>query len=184
MPLLAGCGSHSKPKPAPTLSAVLAHEKSVHFVANGTVKIELQSLVAHLHHVPPFKLHADGDASRYGLKASGGVQGGVSGTGTAIVVGKEGFGRAQGTWYSLGDVTKAAQLLRGATWTSETGPGGRPRVLNASLHLTTNQLEQLSGLKLPFGVEGADVDLHLRLSRWGERVTITRPRYALPLPHG
>jgi hypothetical protein len=180
--LLAGCAGHPKPKPAPALSTLLAHGKSVHFVLDGTVKLDLQSILARLHHVPPFHIHAVGDASRLGLTAAGSVTGDVSGVGSVVLSGDKAYARTRGTWYDLGDVKSAADLLRGAHWTVESGQNGRPQTLHCDLHLTTPQLEKVSGLGLPFGIDGADVAAVVHLSHWGEPVTITPPASAVPLP--
>jgi hypothetical protein len=178
---LAGCGSnHPKPRPAPALSTLLARAKTAHFVLDGTVKIELQSLLARLHPISPFHLHASGDASRSGLTANGVLHGDVSGSGRLVVAGKKAYAQLVDTWYELGRAKTAADLLRGAHWTVEPN-SGRPRALHGRLHLTAQQLETLSGMKLPFGVEGADVSLNVRLSRWGEPVTIAPPRTSEPI---
>jgi len=180
---LAGCGSshHAQPKPAPALSALLAREKSVHFVLDGTVKLDLNSILARLHPVPPFHVRAVGDASRLGLKMAGTVHGEVSGSGSGLWAGKRAYAEVGGTWYDLGGVKRPAKLLRGAQWTVSRGPGGRPRTLRGDLHLTTKQLEQVSGLSLPLGIDGADVSATIHLSRWGEPVTITSPGSSPPV---
>jgi hypothetical protein len=187
---LAACGSshHArlKPKPpgAPVLSDLLAHRHSVHFALDGTVKIDEQSLLSHLHQLPPFGIHGSGDASRYGLNATGNLSGEVSGRGTAVVAGPKAYARAGSPWYSLGKVKPIADLLRSANWTVDWDTAGQPRSVHGDLHVSTGQLEQLSGLSLPFGVDGADLSITIHLSRWGEPVHITRPRGASPLPHG
>jgi hypothetical protein len=188
---LAGCGgSHeAKPKPkpkpqTPVLSALLARRGSVHFVLHGTVKIDEQSLLSHLHQVPPLHVHAVGDASRYGLTASGSVQGEVSGSSRVVVSGPKAFGLAEGRWYSMGKVKPAADLLRSANWTVDRAPDGTAQTLHGDLHASSDQLEQLSGVSVPFGVEGADATVTIHLSRWGEPVSIRRPGHAVPLPSG
>lgn len=173
----AGCGS-AQEKPTPTLAALLAHRKSVHFVLDGTATVELLPLLSQLRHVPPLQFHATGDASRLGLQARGGVRGAVSHAGTVVVSGDEAYVNANGTWYDLGSARAPANLLRNAHW-RVTG-----NTLRGTLHLSTGQLQRLSGLSLPFGVEGADARVIVRLSRWGQRVTIKRPSGAIPLPHG
>jgi hypothetical protein len=166
------------------LSELLARDRSVHFALNGTVKIDEQSLLSHLHQVPPFQLHAVGDASRSGLKATGSAEGEVSGSGTLVVVGKKGYARTEGAWYSVAAVKPEAELLRGAHWTVVRAADGKPQSLHGELHLSTDQLEQLSGVSMPFGVEGADATVTIHLSRWGEPVTVKAPGSAKPLPTG
>ena len=181
---LAGCGSshqaQSKPKPprTPVLSRLLARAHSVHFVLDGTIKVDEQSFLSHLHQVPPLHLHAAGAAARGGLKGSGSLKGEVSGSGTLVVAGTKAYARAAGTWYDLGQVETAAHALRGAQW-ERAGNS-----LRGTLHLSTGQLEQLSGVSMPFGVDGAHASVTIRLSRWGDPVAIKPPGTAVPLPSG
>lgn len=178
---LAGCGGghEAQPKPqTPVLSAVLAHRKSVHFVLDGTAKVELESMLARLHHVPPFHIHAVGNASRSGLSARGAVDGELAAAGTVVVAGDKAYAGAGGTWYDLGSVRSLSEPLRSAHW-NVAGD-----TLRGTLHLSTDQLERLSGLSLPFGVEGADAAVKIRLSRWGKPVSIRTPSGAVPLPSG
>ena len=181
---LAGCGSshraQPRPKPpeTPVLSDLLKQQKSVHFVLDGTIKVDEQSLLSHLHQVPPLHVHAAGDAARGGLKGGGSVEGEVSGSGTLLVAGKQAYGNAGGTWYRLGPVAPSATALRNAHWTRSGD------TLHGAIHLSTDQLERLSGVSIPFGVDGADATVTVHLSRWGEPVSIQRPNRAVPLPSG
>jgi len=179
--VLSSCGSHATPQTTPSLSALLARGKSVHFVVDGTVKLDLNPILARLHPVPPFHVHGVGDASRLGLRADGTIHGDVSGTGTVVVAGNQAYARVGGAWYDLGTVRSAADLLHGAQWH---GRGERPRVLQDKLHVTSAQLEDLSGLSVPFGVDGAQAKLTIHLSRWGEHVSVSPPREHELLPFG
>jgi hypothetical protein len=136
-------------------------------------------LLAHFHPITPFHLYASGDASRTGLTASGTLHGDVSGSGRLAVAGKNAYVHLADAWYDLGRAKTGAGMIRRAHWTVEPN-SARPRALHGRLHLTTQQLEMLSGVKLPFGVEGADIGLNVRLSRWGEPVTITAPASSGP----
>ncbi len=187
---LAGCGSseHAKPKlpEAPVLSQLLESDKTVHFALDATVKIDESFLLSHLHQVPPFDLQARGNASTDGLEGSGSVNGEVSGTGRALVYGPKGYAQVGNTWYALGKINSVANLVRNAHWAVVRGPDGKPHVLHGALHLSTEQLESLSGLSIPFGIDGADVDMTLRLSEWGTLIeeVVKPPRSARPLPRG
>jgi hypothetical protein len=181
---LSGCGSshrahsqHARPL-TPVLSTLLAHRHGVHFTLHGTITVDEQSLLSHLHQVPPLQLRAAGEASRDGLKGHGSLEGEVSGSGAVVVVGTRAYARTGGTWYDLGRVEAAARLLRGARWMRS------GNTLRGALHLSARQLERISGARLPFGVEGADLGVTIHLSGQGERVRITRPRSPRPLPPG
>ena len=182
---LAGCGGHATPKqsppPAPVLSTLLAREKSVHFLLDGTVKIDLPSLLGLVHPLAPIRIRASGDASRRGAKAAGTLHGALGGSGRVVVAGKAGYVQVGGTWYTLGRIRTVRELLRHARWTVERASGGRPQTLHGRLHLSRGQLGQLWGAGLPFGVDGADMSITIHLSRWGEPVTVKAPHAAGPL---